>query len=410
MKIGYLMQAGVPDVRRRPLSGPANHVKKVFDELKNLGHQLRLLAFKDRQIWKSDDLEVFEPVRVKFFDNLLVKNFESAVRRVQYELQLPYAAMFESLRFAQACRQELAGFDLFYERMGWVGYGGGLAARWLGVPLVFEVNGDHLHEMELLGNAPRGAQRWLSTMLMQMGVNQASFIIATGDGWRTKMIERWDVKPEKVEVIENGSEVVNLLKREQLRAFQNSTSRSEPVTVIYIGGFEAWHGVEILIRAIAQAINKGVMLRLVLVGGGTKQKDIERMVLELNLQNQVVFTGYLPIQECATHLANADIGVSPYCGRVEFSGLKLLDYKSAGLAIIASGDEGQPSVIRHSSTGWIVPPCDEDALCDAIIQIASDNSLRKRFGREVRVEAERTHSWHHTAEQLNQVFNKILES
>jgi hypothetical protein len=41
MKIGYLMQAGVPDIRGLPLSGPANHVKYIFEELRNLGHEAK---------------------------------------------------------------------------------------------------------------------------------------------------------------------------------------------------------------------------------------------------------------------------------------------------------------------------------------------------------------------------------
>ena len=59
MKIGYLMQAGVPDMRQLPLSGPANHVKHVFNELHKLGHQVRLVAYMDGKIWQSDDLETF---------------------------------------------------------------------------------------------------------------------------------------------------------------------------------------------------------------------------------------------------------------------------------------------------------------------------------------------------------------
>ena len=92
MKIGYLMQAGVPDIRQFPLSGPANHVKQVFKNLVDLGHQLRLIVFLDGQIWKSDDLKFFEPVVVNWLDNLILRNFESVVRRIQFELKLPYAA------------------------------------------------------------------------------------------------------------------------------------------------------------------------------------------------------------------------------------------------------------------------------------------------------------------------------
>ena len=129
MKIGYLMQAGVPDVIAKPLSGPANHVKHVFDELKNLGHQVHLLAFLNNRILKSYDLENYEPICVRCLDRGPFRLLEKGTRRFQAELQLPYFAFFESLRFAWACRQELANCDLFYERMGWMGFGGGIAAR-----------------------------------------------------------------------------------------------------------------------------------------------------------------------------------------------------------------------------------------------------------------------------------------
>ena len=88
MKIGYLMQAGVPDVRQYPLSGPANHVKQIIDSLKDAGHQLRLIANFGGQIWKSDDLEVFEPVNANWHENFILPKFESVVRRVQFELKL----------------------------------------------------------------------------------------------------------------------------------------------------------------------------------------------------------------------------------------------------------------------------------------------------------------------------------
>ncbi len=83
----------------------------------------------------------------------------AALRRIQSTLQLPYLHFFESMRFASACWQELAGCDLLYERMGWMGCGGAIAARRSGQPLVLEVNGDHLAEYEMLGVAPQGIQR-----------------------------------------------------------------------------------------------------------------------------------------------------------------------------------------------------------------------------------------------------------
>lgn len=409
MKIGYIMQEGGPDVRQKPLTGPANHVWQIFKELQNLGHHMRLVVRYDGKIWKSDDLDRFEPVTVHRFDTGPIRLFERVVRGIQSRLHLPYFNLFESLRFAAACRQELDGFDLLYERMGWMGYGGGIAARWLGIPLVVEVNnGDFITELRRLGVEPRGFQRWLAIKLMKRAAHQANHYVATGDGHRNRFITWWGVDPDNVSVVENGSEVVSLLPREKLRSFSPNGSISESVTVVFVGAFEPWHGILVLIPAMAKVISKIPSTRLVLIGSGTVHEQIEQMIYEMKIEHNVIFTGQLNIHQVADHLSKSDIGVSPYCGWMEFSGLKLFDYKSAGLPTIASGQDGQPATLKHNETAWIVPPCDEDALSNAIIKLAQDPNLRRRLGQAARIEAEQCHSWQHTATELEKIFTEII--
>lgn len=407
MKIAYLMQAGVPDLRERSLSGPALHVKHVVDELRKSGHDVRVLAQLDKRIWKADDLNQFEPVEVRHIDNGPFRILERGVRRVQFELKLPYAALFESVRFARACRQELDGFDVLYERMGWFGYGGALASRWLGIPLILEVNGDHLNELEMQGMAPRGMQRRLSMALMKRTALSAAHTVATGEGWRRRHTAYWAVGPEKISVVENGSELVSLLSRHQLRSFCDSDANA-PTTVAYSGGFDPWQGVTVLLYAISQVIRRGTLVHLLLLGSGSEMQDARGLAQELGIASHVTFTGRLAGAEYAEKMAQADIGVAPYCGRDEFSGLKLLDYKAAGLATIASGRNGEPAVIIDGKTGRIVPPCDENALCDAIATLCFRVETRKQMGRTARVEAEQFHSWANTAERLNELFTRVV--
>jgi glycosyltransferase involved in cell wall biosynthesis len=403
------MQAGVPDVINKPLSGPAIHVKHVINELIKLGHQIRLIAYINGKIWISEDLNYFEPIIVSRMDKGIIHQFERMVRRIQFELRLPYAALFESVRFALACRQELAGYDILYERMGWVGYGGALASHWLGIPIILEVNGDHLSEMQMLNNAPTGAQLKLSSMLTQFAINQTSHVVATGEGWRDRFINRWDIEPANVTVVENGSAFVDLLHRENLQSFLPCDDANKTIDIIYVGAFEPWHGLSILLKAVASAINHCKQIRLFLIGSGSEYGRIEQDICDLQLEAYVTLTGRIESKQIASYLTQADIGVSPYCGRAEYSGLKLLDYKAAGLATIASGRNNQPSVLEHEQTGWIVPPCDEKALCEAIIRLATDNKLRRKIGQAARNEAELYHSWQHTAIRLDKLFQQILE-
>jgi glycosyltransferase involved in cell wall biosynthesis len=410
MKIGYVMQEGGPDVRQRPLTGPANHVRKVYQELQGLGHDLRFLARYDGRIWKSADLENFEPVLVKRYDQGWRRQLERGVRGVQARLKLPYVNWFESQRFAEAICQELGDRDLLYERLFCMSYGPGLAARQLQVPLVFEINnGDFITELERLGVAPKGFQRWLAIQIMRRAIDRGDHVVATGDGHRKRFIEWWGVEPGKITTVENGSDIANLLRRDQLQAFRDQIDTNKPVTLVFVGAFEPWHGILVLLPAFARVVAQNPYVRLVLIGSGTQQLEIVDCIRQLGLQDKVELTGQLSINQVAQRLAQADIGVAPYCGWMEFSGLKLFDYKSAGLATVASGQDGQPATLNHGVTGWIVPPCDEDALAEALIKLVPDRELVRSIGRAARFEAEEHHTWRNTVEQLDEIFHKVKD-
>ncbi len=407
MKIGYLMQAGAADMLAAPLSGPAHHVKHVCQELTALGHSVEILFDLHGQLWHSSNLRDYQPVHLPLLEQGPWRLLQSAVRRLQGPLQLPHAAFFEAFHFAVACRQLLGDCDLFIERMGWLGYGGSMAAQWLNIPLCLEVNGDHLDEMAMLGVAPTGAQKWSSMQIMRWATSHAAHVITTGDGWRQRFLERWPVEATRVTAVENGSEVVNLLQRNALASFIPYNAQ-QPVKLVYVGGFESWHGITNLLHALAGAMAQGANVLLYLIGAGPEQATIERTIQELQLAKIVTLTGFLDIQRLSTYLAQSDIGLCPYCGRVEYSGLKILDYKAAGLATIASGANGQPTVLQHGETGWIVPPCDITALTAAIVHLSSEHALRRRIGQAARIEAEREHSWQQTAQRLEAIFEGVL--
>lgn len=424
MKIGYLMQAGVPDIREKPLTGPANHVKHVCDELIGLGHEVRLVAQLDEAFWVSDDLEHLRYIEVRRPLEWLWRLIEKGVRRLQSSFGLPYMAWFESRRFAQACCQELEGFDILYERMGWMGYGGSMAANRLKIPWVLEVNGDHLDELQSLGMSPQGGQRWLSITVMQRAIHRATHVVAVGEGWRKRFIERWAIAKERISVIENGSEMVEQLTKASLRVFQPAspsvdlsngpnqcTARATSVNLVYIGGFEPWHGVTLLVEAYAEALPSiapiAVVPHLILIGSGSELYKIQEIIARLDLHDDVTMTGYLSTDEMIPYLQNSDIGMCPYRGRANFSGLKILDYKAAGLVTIASGQGGEPAILEDDRTGRIVPPGDIAALTAAIIELAKDPEKRRRMGQAARADAEEYHRWQHTAMQLEHLFTRM---
>jgi glycosyltransferase involved in cell wall biosynthesis len=402
--LGLLLQQ-TTEIRRPPFDGPANHTRAVFHALRELGHTVRLVARSEDGIWSTDDLQSYRRLSVPRADRGWFRLLERGVRRSQSALRLPYANLFESRRFALAVCQELAKADLLYERFSWMGWGGGWAASRLKRPLVVEYNGDPLLDLEAKGMAPGGLQRRLSLALTRRSLHRAGHVVASGEGWRRQFIERWGLDPQRVTAIENGSSLVERLRRQDLRSFDGIEGATSPLRVVYLGGFQPWQGVDILIRAIQRAVLE-VDLQLWLIGAGAGLVEARRQIEGAHLASRVVFTGNLSAEEFGPLLARSDIGVSAYCGWREYSGLKLLEYKAAGLAIIASGEGDQPRTLRHSETGWLVPPCDEAALTAALIQLANDPGLRRRLGQAAREEAERQHSWSETGRRLTVLFRR----
>lgn len=406
MKIAYLME-GQEEIRWPPYNGPANHVRQIVKELHLRGHPVRLIARLDGKLWKSDDLVDFSPVADVPLDGGWRRFSEKAIRKTQSTFQLPYLGYFESLRFAQACQRELAGFDVMLERFTWMNYGGLLAARRMKLPWVSEYNGNPLDDLKAKQADPQGVQRKIAIQLNRFVLNHADHVIATGDGWRKSCIEDWGINPDRITIIENGTELLQILDRDQLQAFREDDPH-RLVQVVYLGGFYPWHGIAILLRAVSRVLADCHKLRVVLIGSGPGMEEAQQLVNDLGLEEIVEFTGSLSAAKYAPILADTDIGVSPYCGWQEYSGLKLFDYKAAGLACIASGENGQPKTLGHAETGWIVPPCDVEALAAALRRMILDPTLRRSLGQAARFEAEAQHGWNHTTDKVEKLLQSVI--
>ena len=223
----------------------------------------------------------------------------------------------------------------------------------------------------MLGIAPKGLQRAVSVGLTGWAARRTDHVISAGAGWARQFADRWRVPESKITVVENGSEIVELLERERLRCFAEPAEGAAPVRAVYVGSLDPWQGLPAIVSATHAVRAQGVDLRLTIIGDGRDRGAIESAVNELGLRQQVTMAGWLPPAKMAEELAQCEIGVSAYAGRKEFSGLKLLDYKADGLATISSGAGGEPKVLRDGVTGRIVPPGSQSDLTAALLELNS---------------------------------------
>ncbi|MFO1055794.1 MAG: glycosyltransferase [Dongiaceae bacterium] len=168
------------------------------------------------------------------------------------------------------------------------------------------------------------------------------------------------------------------------------------VVLVYVGSFQPFHGVPLLLESLAALPADG--LRLLLVGDGPAAAECRRRAATLGLGDRVLFTGRVPYEAVAATIAAADIAVVPASNDYGDS-MKLRDYMAVGRPVLAPDQPTIARVVEHERTGLLFARDDPAALAAAIARLAGDPALRRRLGRAAAAEAVR-HSWASRAEAL----------
>ncbi|HLF49729.1 MAG TPA: glycosyltransferase family 4 protein, partial [Methylomirabilota bacterium] len=185
-------------------------------------------------------------------------------------------------------------------------------------------------------------------------------------------------RPSQSVVIVNGIDLADLD-----RIIAGSPVRRESLgvasTVPVLGcvtRFDPVKRIDTLLRALRALASRDPRVTLVLVGGGGEEERIRRMVAELGLGKQVVFTGLL--EEPARIYPALDLYVST--SLKEGLPLSLVEAMGAGRPVVATDVPGHRDVVVHGETGLLVPPEDPAALAGAISSLLADPERRRRMG------------------------------
>lgn len=142
--------------------------------------------------------------------------------------------------------------------------------------------------------------------------------------------------------------------------------------VMYIGGLDAWKGIETLF--LASAFLK--KMKLVIIGGSFEQ--IEHYS---NLYSEITFLGARPYRDLKYHQQAADVLVVPNTAKNNLSGsytspLKLFAHMTAKIPIVLSDIPSLKSVVCEDCAFWFEPD-NPQSLAEAIEEALMLNSSKE---------------------------------
>jgi glycosyltransferase involved in cell wall biosynthesis len=140
--------------------------------------------------------------------------------------------------------------------------------------------------------------------------------------------------------------------------------------LVYMGSFFYFSGLKAALKEFAKLVANDRNFKFLMIGGGEQDFELKKLVQDIGIQDQVVFTGFIDYRELPRYLKLADVAVNTLeptlVATVAFPN-KVLQYMAAGLPVISTRLKGLHQTFgEDSGIAWAE---DAEAVIKAAIQL-----------------------------------------
>ncbi|MBA2240680.1 MAG: glycosyltransferase, partial [Solirubrobacterales bacterium] len=311
------------------------------------------------------------------------------------EVEVPfYAGLSLGVPSAPELVETLAGgdYDLVHlTAPGPAGVMAAVAAKIAGRPLIASHHTDLVSYARLRSNDP--AVGALAASALRAFFSQAELVLSPSFS-ADRGLEQLGIEPERVARWGRG---VDLSLYDP--ALRDPASLPGEVSVLYAGRLTKEKGIELLAESFELARRRDPRLHLVLAGGGPEEE-----ALRSRLGEHATFLGWLERDQLARAYASADLFC--FCSRTDTYGQVITEAQASGLPVVAVGEGGPASLIRHGANGYLCRP-EAAEIASAVAQLAASPFLRESLGRGGRADT-RGLDWEHSLAQLGAGYERAL--
>lgn len=198
--------------------------------------------------------------------------------------------------------------------------------------------------------------------------------VAVSEDIRARLRRYEGLEAAFIEVIYNGVRPEVSLDADARRALRAQFGFDEQCFVVgTVGRFDPIKNLPLLVEGLALARARVTNLRGLLIGDGPVFDEIDALVGRRGLRAQVRLTGF---RDDARRLVQC-MDLFVLASLSEGTSVALLEAMAAGVPVVVTDVGGNPEIVSHGVTGWVVPSGAEAALAAAVEEAATDADKRR---------------------------------
>lgn len=217
---------------------------------------------------------------------------------------------------------------------------------------------------------------------------------------------------DKVDVpmyaVSNGIDLSRFTPGEAPTQIYEKFGLSKDKTIIsYLGRLDAEKHLSVLVESFRNLHAELPNLHLLLVGGGTDEEHLMRLIYEYDLAEDVTFTGRVTDEEMVALHKVGVVYVMP--SPAELQSIATLEAMASGKPIVAVNAGALGELCQTGRNGYLCEKDNVEEMTEGIRQILVDDKKRATFAKESLTIAE-THDIQTTYARFEEIYSDLIKA
>ena len=242
---------------------------------------------------------------------------------------------------------------------------------------------------------------WLNKKVIKV-LNSVDHIVANSN-FTKKLAIDLGIEENKIVVINPGVDPANIIPSNDLNKAEEIL-KGKKQRLITVSRFDKRKNHENVIMAIRNLKEIYPEIIYTCIGYGDEEENLKKLVIELKLENQIIFLRDVPNDLKNALVAKSNVFIMPsiiYKKSVEGFGIAFIEAAQYGIPSIGGKDGGAADAIIHEKTGLICDGKNLDDVYSSIDNIFKENK-HLEYGKAAKLNSQNFH-WDKVIEKYKRI-------